>query len=399
MPEIHQVLPAFVSGDAIGNFAAQIQRGLLALGFDSRIYAESIEPAMLGRALRIIDLQFRAAPDAPIIYHHSIGTVLTDYVIHRLGPKLLVYHNITPGHLLRAHRPDFADLVDRGRRALPRLAPAFDLAVGVSEFNRRDLLDAGFPRTAVLPIPHDTLHADRTACRNPWPDPAASRAGENHRAPNDLGGMPKSADSPRRIRGAGMSNRGDDSAPMPSRLLFVGRMLPHKCPDRLLDWFARYLRFDPAARLALVGGLDERFPRFNDALIDRVRALGGAARLAGRVTEDELVNWYRWADVFLSFSVHEGFMVPLPEAMAGDAVIVARDIPAVRETLAGAGVLFRTPDDSLAALVHQICTDDSLRAALLTRQRARLRAFDPRTFLARLARLVDRWLLPAGVRA
>jgi glycosyltransferase involved in cell wall biosynthesis len=92
-------------------------------------------------------------------------------------------------------------------------------------------------------------------------------------------------------------------------------------------------------------------------------------------------------------------MVPLPEAMAGDAVIVARDIPAVRETLAGAGVLFRTPDDALAALVHQICTDAALRAALLARQRARLRAFDQRTFLARLAALVERWLLDAGVRA
>ena len=215
MREIHQVLPAFVGGDAIGNFARQIQRGLLALGCESRIYAASIEPAMLGRALRVVEHHFRASRDSGLIYHHSIGSALTDYVVHWSGPRLMVYHNITPGCLLRPHNADFADLVDRGRRALPGLARGFHLGVGVSQYNRRDLHDAGFARTTVLPIPLEATRLARTVRREVWP------------APNGSAG---------------------------AKLLFVGRMMPHKCPDVLLEWFAHFQStVDPAADAFSVG--------------------------------------------------------------------------------------------------------------------------------------------------
>jgi glycosyltransferase involved in cell wall biosynthesis len=353
--EIHQVLPAFIEGDAISNFARRIQRGLQTLGFESRIYAASVEPAKRGQALRMGDYHRDAPAGSGLIYHHSIGSALVDYLAGRSGPRMLVYHNITPGHLVRAYNSSFADLLDAGRRALPGLAETFPVGVGVSEFNRRDLLDAGFGRTDVLPIPVDASAVHRVAGQEMWP----GREG---------------------FSGA--------------KLLFVGRMLPHKNPLQLVRWFEHFVsRYDAEARLALVGGIDERFGDYNAELIGRVRACGGRVRLAGRVDDVELVNWYRWADGFVSFSEHEGFMVPLLEAMAADAVVFARRIPAVAETMGGAGVLFEGADfETVSAAVDEVLNDDRLRRAVLERQAGRLGDFSSRAFLARLAGLVEEWL-------
>jgi glycosyltransferase involved in cell wall biosynthesis len=352
---IHQAVAAFVGGDAIGNFAQQIQRGLQTLGFESGLYAASVEPSKRGQALRMGNHLRDAPRDGGLIYHHSIGSPLTEYVAQWPGPRLMIYHNITPGYFLRAHNPRFADLVDAGRRALPAMAGLFSLGVGVSEFNRRDLVDAGFERTAVLPIPIDVSMVRRAPRRDVWPK---------------------------------------DRKPRGIRLLFVGRMMPHKRPDLLVEWFAEQIvPADPAARLVLVGGLDDRFRRFNEELIHTVRACGGRVRLAGRVGDDELIAWYRWADGFVSFSEHEGFMVPLLEAMATDTVVFARKTPAVAETLGGAGVIF---DDAgpemVGGLVREVLGDEDARRAVLVRQAARLKDFSPRRFLARLAGLLETWL-------
>ena len=352
---IHQALAAFVGGDAIGNFAQQIQRSLQTLGFESGLYAASVEPAKRGQALRMGDHRREAPPESGLIYHHSIGSPLVDYVARWPGPRLLIYHNITPGHLVRAHNPAFADLVDAGRRALPGLAAAFPMGVGVSEFNRRDLVDAGFRRSAVLPIPIDPALVRRAPRGEVWPE---------------------------------------DGSPRGMRLLFVGRMLPHKSPDLLVEWFEHYVApAEQTARLVLVGGLDHRFGAFNERLIRQVRACGGRVRLAGRVNDEELIGWYRWADGFVSFSEHEGFMVPLLEAMASDTVVFARRIPAVAETLAGTGVLFDGVDlATVGELVRQVLGDEQVRRAVLDAQARRLRDFSPHKFLVRLAGVVEAWL-------
>lgn len=357
MRAIHQVLPAFVGGDAIGNFARQIQRSLHTLGFESRIYAASVEPDKRGRALRMGDHFGDARRDSGIIYHHSIGSSLVEYVTRWPGPRLMIYHNITPGWLLRAHNARFADLLDAGRRALPTLAKAFSFAVGVSEFNRADLVDAGFGRTAVLPIPLDAAFVRRTPRHDVW----------------------------------GSNGSGDNEG---LRLVFVGRMMPHKCPHLLVEWFDHFLRgAERLARLVLVGGVDDRFEQYNRDLVGRVRALGGAVRLAGRVSDEELTNWYRWADAFVSFSEHEGFMVPLLEAMAHETVVVARRIPAVSETLGRSGVQFEQMDfDGISATVSAVLGDASIREGLLRGQSSRLEYFSPERFRVRLARVMESWL-------
>jgi glycosyltransferase involved in cell wall biosynthesis len=97
----------------------------------------------------------------------------------------------------------------------------------------------------------------------------------------------------------------------------------------------------------------------------------------GPVSQAELCTYYRLAAVYLCLSEHEGFCVPLLEAMHFDVPVVAYAAAGVPGTMGDAGLLVREKDfPAVAELVHCVIRDPELRAAVVARQRARLRAFD-----------------------
>ncbi len=93
----------------------------------------------------------------------------------------------------------------------------------------------------------------------------------------------------------------------------------------------------------------------------------------GQIRFDEILAYYRLADVFLCMSEHEGFCVPLVEAMYFDVPIVARDTSAIGWTLGGSGVLLPDNDPVVAAeMVNRVLTDEALKEKILKNQRTRL---------------------------
>ena len=189
---------------------------------------------------------------------------------------MVIYHNITPAHFFLGFHPHLAGLCHHGRRELAAFAARTELALGDSEFNRQELEQAGFARTAVLPIVLDLSLYERP------PSPVV-----------------------RRLYDDGRTN-----------VLFVGRIIPNKKIDDLVRSFAVFQKWvKPHSRLLLVG--DHRgFERYFDRLQELVRELRvDEVVFTGQVDDDELYAYYRLADVFLCLSEHEGFGVPLQEAM------------------------------------------------------------------------------------
>jgi glycosyltransferase involved in cell wall biosynthesis len=156
-------------------------------------------------------------------------------------------------------------------------------------------------------------------------------------------------------------------------ILFVGRVVPSKAQHELVKALWAYRRlYDPKARLHLVGGTSSY--AYSKSLYDFADDLGlsEAVRIAGEVSDAALAAHYEAADVFLSLSVHEGFGVPLVEAMTAGVPIVARDAGAVGQTTAQAALLLEAGDPSyVAAALHRVCTDDVLRQALVAAGRRR----------------------------
>jgi len=328
-------------------FIAEVLRDL---GHRSEIFVEHIAPAMvdLGRPFT----PGAIAPEDALLYHHGIGTPLTAHAVRHPGPKAIVYHNITPAHFFAPWEPSFAKLLDHGRKDLHELAAVFPVSAGDSTFNADELRDAGFKDPMVVPIFVDPMR---------WAQPA------------DPEWMKMLQD--------GRSN-----------LLFVGRVAPNKCQHHLVQAFHEYLRHDAAARLILVGLWADGHPyaRFVREEADRL-GIGPQLLMTSRVTDGQLLACYRTAHLFWSMSEHEGFCVPLIEAMWFDVPVLAYKSSAIPETLGKAGIMFtekRWPE--LAALAHMLVEDRALRRTVIAAQRARRSAFLPEAILPALLELLGR---------
>jgi glycosyltransferase involved in cell wall biosynthesis len=359
---VHQLLAALSYGDAISNEALAIQGHLRAAGFRSDIFAEKVHPRMAHLARPLWEYRSECSRETVCIFHFSIGSAAGRLAYHSSDPLVVIYHNITPAPFFLGFHPHLAGLCHHGRRELAAFASRTQLGLGDSEFNRRELEAAGFRPTAVLPIVLDLSLYDRS------PSPIVRRLFDDER----------------------------------TNILFVGRIIPNKKIQDLVRVFAAYQRYvDPRSRLLLVG--DHRgFERY----FDRLRELVSELRVdevvfTGQVDDDELYAYYREADIFLCLSEHEGFCVPLQEAMHFGVPVVAYDAGAVRETLHGGGVLLRDKHpEEVAELLGRLRPGEDLREVVLgTQDRAmgRVRSTDfGALLLDRLRPVLDGTLTPAG---
>jgi glycosyltransferase involved in cell wall biosynthesis len=296
-----------------------------------------------------------SSPETACVFHFSIGSAASRLVFHSPDRLAVVYHNITPGEWFLGFHPHLAGLCYHGRRELAAFAPRAALGLGDSEFNRRELEEAGFRRTGVLPIVLDLARYARA------PSPVVRRLYADAR----------------------------------TNILFVGRIIPNKKIDDLIRVFAVYQRYlEPRSRLLLVG--DHRgHERYYDRLQELVRELRlDEVVFTGHVDDDDLLAYYSVAQAFLCLSEHEGFCVPLVEAMATGVPVIAYAAGAVPETLRGGGVLLREkPLAETAELVHRVIHDRALHASVLETQAralAQYRALDFGALLReRLAPVLD----------
>lgn len=334
---VHQVLPSLHVADASGAHALHARAALRAAGFESELFVEQVDAPLAAEARPFAALDDAVRPGrTAILYQLAVGSAVADRLIERPEPLLVNYHNLTPASFFWQWAPDWLDAVEWGRQQLQRLAPRTRHAVAVSEFNRLDLLAAGYRSTSVVPPFVDVDGFPET--------PAVDEA---------------------RPRGSG------------ARWLFVGKLLPHKSAHHLVEALAAYrAAYDPDATLALVGG--HPVPGYAEAVAGLAGELGlaHAVALAGSVSLGELAAAYARADVFVCLSRHEGFCFPLLEAMHHGLPVVALDAGAVAGTLGTAGVV--VPDDApglVAAAVHRVMADELLRARLVGAGRRRLARF------------------------
>ena len=350
--KIHQWVPAAHRGDAIGDSARAVRDMLRAMGHDSDLFALTIDDDMRAEARPFGDA---AARDGDItIFHFALPSPMTEAFATLRGAKVLQYHNITPASFFAAYDPALFRLAALGRRELATLAGRVDLALGDSEFNRQELEALGFSPTAVMPIAVNTGRITGAP-----PRPALER-----------------------ILADGLIN-----------VLFVGRIVPNKRIEdhiRLAEVYKRYV--DSYYRFIFVGRYDG-LPRYYAqirALITQYEMLPDRFWFTGPVPDEDLAAFYRWSDAYVSLSEHEGFCVPLVEAMAADVPIVAYAAGAVPETLGGAGLLFSPKDLEVAAeLLGSVVYDRDVRTGVLDGQRRRLQDFAPARIERQLSHVLE----------
>jgi len=354
MPRVHQVLASLGYGDAIGNHVLGIQRVLVAAGFESEIIVETADPRLEAGTLDYRDALTELDPADLLLHHFSIGSRASRTAFALPNPMALVYHNITPPEYFVGVHPWLARQCFHGRRELLPYRHRVDLALGVSEFNRRELAALGFDPTGVLPVVPDFSHLDHA------PDARVLDAYDDDR----------------------------------TNVLFVGRLIPNKRPDRIIKAFHAYQRLcDPDARLILAGSYAQ-FENYLAQLHALVARLGTRnVHIVGQVSNEELTALYDVADLFLCASEHEGFCVPLIEAFYKRVPVLAYAAAAVPDTLDGGGVLFHSRDPiDIASLMEAVLSDEPYETQILAAQDAALDRLLARDFAATLLETVNRVL-------
>lgn len=332
---IHQFHSGSAFGDAITNSMLLIREMLCRLGFISEIYVEGVAPELAEKLNHYTRLKL--SPDDILLVHHSMGHDLVDWLVSLPGKKILVYHNITPAHFFPEDSPHryYSTL---GRKQLYTLLPAVTSVICDSKFNRDELLECGYSDVHVIPL---LLDVDALLTKA-WDAAVVAESADVH------------------------------------TLVFVGRITPNKCQDDLIE-VARHLKYMMGRpfELVLVGGYSEADPYY-EKLLDLIDSAGlrEQIRFTGKVSEAELHGWYRAADTFLCMSEHEGFGVPLIEAMVFDVPVIAYKSSNVANTMGGAGILVTEKDPvAIAALVKTVSGDRALRRALVDGQRRHVLTF------------------------
>jgi glycosyltransferase involved in cell wall biosynthesis len=352
---INQWVPAAHKGDAIGDSARQVRDLLRGAGHTSDLFAMTIDEDLRGDVRPFSEAAARNGQVT--IFHFALPSPMTDAFAQLPGRRVLQYHNITPAEFFAPYDPGLFRLAALGRRELQTLVGRVDLALGDSEFNRQELEALGFAPTGVFPVAVNTARI---------------------------------TDAPRRpalekILADGLIN-----------ILFVGRIVPNKRIEdhiRLAEVYKRYV--DSYYRFIFVGRYDG-VPRYYAqvrALISEYQMLSDRFWFTGPVSDDDLAAFYRWADVYVSLSEHEGFCVPLVEAMAADVPVLAYAAGAVPETLGGAGVLFSPKDLEFAAeAMGMLVYDRAFRESVIAGQRRRLDAFAPARLETQLHDVISRFV-------
>jgi glycosyltransferase involved in cell wall biosynthesis len=359
-PAIHQLTSGFKSGDAISNDVLELQRILRSWGCRSEVFSDPAftSPMMRGVAHDYREFEAEDEPEAAMLFHFSIGTRLAAWFAGLRAHKLIKYHNITPAHFFAASDPPTAERLARGREELKAFAAVPALALADSAYNERELVEAGYRRTGVLPI---AIHFELLD------------------APPDS---------------AMLARLGGNAV----NVLFVGRVTPNKKFEDVIKAFYFFQKtMRPRSRLVLAGALDvlDRYVNYLQGLVRELDLRDVV--LTRHVTQAELNACYRTAAVFLCLSEHEGFCIPLVEAMHFGVPIVAYAQEAVRETLGGAGVLVREKDfEQIAELMVLVTEDVALRRRILDGQRQRLRAFQRPVIEQRLRTLLAPFMAPAS---
>jgi len=338
--KLDQILPVLDPHDATSAHSLRIDEALRDASFETEIVVEQVHPSLADRATLLAD--WRPRPDSIRLYQMAIGSRIADRLMAEPQPIILDYHNFTPARFFEVWEPHLVGAVNWGRTQLAAMAPRSILGLADSGFNAAELADAGCAHTAVSPI---LLDLDET----PEPDPKTVEQLRNQTTG--------------------------------TRWLFVGRLAPNKAQHDIIKALAIHRRhINPDTHLTLIGNTSS--PHYETALKRLTHHLDcdNHVTFTKGIDNQTLAAHYQAADLFICLSDHEGFCVPLLEAMHHQTPIIAYNSTAIPETLGNAGLLLTDKRPlTVATTAHHLHTNPHLKQQLQTNAKQQLHKYDLNT--------------------
>ena len=342
MSGVHHFVPVLHRGDAVGRHTLRLRDATRRRGIESNIFVDLVQDETADETLPAISYADTAHRGDVVVYQFATASLMAPWLASRTETLVVNYHNITPPELMAPWDHHLALGQERAREDLAVLAARTTLAIADSAYNETHLAEAGFAATAVVPP---------SAAVEEKVESAASTA---------------TSSTPGGDGGAG------------AVWLAVGRVAPNKSLEHTIAALAVARQgsdHDPTLRIVGKPATDA----YDRALRRYVADLGlqHAVTFTGYATDAEVAAAYIKADVLVVTSEHEGFGVPVVEAMAAGLPVVAYDQGAVPEVLGDAGVLVASRDPyALADAIGRLLADQTRRASLAEAGRRRFAELD-----------------------
>jgi glycosyltransferase involved in cell wall biosynthesis len=332
---VHQLVHTLSYGDAISSEVLALQRAIREGGGESEIFSLHTHPELQGSARHYSE--FPIGFHGEVILHYSLGSPLNPlYREMKSASRSIIYHNLTPSSWFEGINPRIVENIRSGEEELPELLALSDRVIADSTFNAGELQRYGVNAT-VLPLPIDPSR---------W----------SHEANQGIADIIASSPGP--------------------HLMHVGRFAPNKCIEDIVRSFYFFHHYiEPTSRLWLVGiDIDTELYAFSIRHLVEQLGLREAVEFPGCLADSELRALYEGADLYLCMSEHEGFCLPVIEAMHFGLPVVAYSSSALPETVGDGGVLVKSKQPAhLAALYEEILQSPSMKAGLVEAGRTRVR--------------------------
>lgn len=347
---IYQIYGGLSYGDGVSNVIVDLHNFLNGSGVECITAVNYIDPRLsLDNIMIWNDISDIILSDDDIILYHMANGCSLNYEMEFVKcKKILVFHNVTYSYLFRGIDEQVVKNCALGELDARQSVGKYDRAIALSDFSKKNLVDYGWNEKEVVVVPLVELKKKKMSCH------------ENKKQHK------------------------------PTRFLFVGRISPNKKIEdiiRIFSYYVKNIEFD--AELILVGTI--QFKNYYKALVQYVGNLElKNVIFKDFVTDEELEEYYNGADLFLCMSEHEGFCIPIMEAMAHDIPVIAYNATAVPDTMGDAGILVDTKDEkTVCAEIVKLLDDCSYKKEILNRQRNRVSSYSISQYKAELLKLIQ----------
>lgn len=295
-------------GDAVGNHCLGLKREFESAGLQCELYAERHDSRANDRS----QLLQKARPNDFLIVSHSIFDPYLEEAASVVVPKVCYFHGITPPELIIAFDPVTAGLCEKGLKQLAALR-RFDRVLVNSRATASQLERySGIRDVTVVPPVVSSMRVFRSKAVRPQP------------------------------------------WGYPVNILILGRVVAHKNIEEAVTLVNHLRNRGVKAELNVVGVAENNdYTAYIKRTVDDLN-LRRSVHFHGKVAEDKLLKVLEETDILLTTSRHEGFCVPVLEALSQGKVCMVKNGTAAHEMLGseGAGLVFDEASEA-ASLIHE----------------------------------------------
>lgn len=326
--KINQFISSFNDQTGMGKTVLLIKKILLKMGFESNIYIDyNIEKISPEYNIYHIN-QFIENKNNILIYHFGIENERHNYILNLKDKKILYYQNITPSHFFESKL--YKSKSDIGREQIYSSVNQFFAAMTASNYSAKELIYYGYKNVKVLPLLVDS----------------------------DVKVMNKLKSDTFNI-------------------IFIGRIIQNKCQHKLIELaYSLKLKGVKNFKIYIIGG--NHFSNYYNYLFDYIKnlKLEKEVIITGHVTDEELMKYYSKANLYISFSEHEGFGMPLIEAMNHNIPVLAYDVTAIKDTIGSYGLFNMKATNTVADIVISYIKSNKKIEVLLQHQKKHIKQFE-----------------------